>query len=95
MDDVRIYNTMLSPTDIAAIVAGDGASPVAASSMVLRLNFDAMVTGVTLTWPCGVLQEASTLVGDGAGTQWTDVQGAAPPYSIAPQGQMKFYRVRQ
>jgi hypothetical protein len=95
MDDVRIYNTMLSATDIAAIAAGDDGSLVSASSMVLRLNFEAAVTGVTLSWPCGVLQEASALVGTGPGTQWTDVVGAAPPYSIAPQGQMKFYRVRQ
>jgi len=95
MDDVRVYNTMLTAEQIGQVFADDSAGLVAPSAMVLRLNFDAAPPGLTLRWPCGALQEATTLIGNGPGTQWTDVQGAASPYSILPQGQMKFYRVRQ
>lgn len=95
MDDVRIYNTMLSAAEIAQVAAGDDASPVASSAMVLRQNFDAAPAGVTLRWPCGVLQEASTLVGNGPGTAWTDVPNATTPYSFLPDQNMRFFRVRQ
>jgi hypothetical protein len=95
MDDVRIYNTMLSAAEIAQVAAGDDASPVASSAMVLRQNFGAAPAGVTLRWPCGVLQEASTLVGNGPGTAWTDVPSATTPYSFLPDQNMRFFRIRQ
>jgi hypothetical protein len=63
--------------------------------MVLRLNFDAAPVGLTLRWPCGVLQEATTLIGNGPGTSWTDVPNAVPPYSLLPDQNMRFFRLRQ
>jgi hypothetical protein len=95
MDDVRVYNTMLTAEQIAQVFADDSAGLVAPSAMVLRLNFDAAPPGLTLRWPCGILQEATTLIGNGPGTQWTDVPNATPPYSLLPDQNMRFFRLRQ
>lgn len=46
---------------------------------------------VVVEWSSGgQLEEASSISGP-----WTQLQGAASPFSIAPSGQQKFYRVRQ
>ncbi len=95
MDDVRVYNTMLTAQQIADVFIGDSASLVAPNAMVLRLNFDAEPVGLTLRWPCGILQEAPALIGNGPGTQWTDVPNATPPYSLLPDQNMRFFRLRQ
>jgi hypothetical protein len=95
MDDVRVYNTMLTAEQIADVFANDSASLIAPNAMVLRLNFDAAPVGLTLRWPCGILQETSTLVNGGPGTQWTDVPNATPPYSLLPDQNMRFFRLRQ
>jgi len=95
MDDVRVYNTMLTGQQIADVFIGDSASLVAPSAMVLRLNFDAAPIGLTLRWPCGILQETSTLINGGPGTVWTDVPNATPPYSLLPDQNMRFFRLRQ
>ena len=90
MDDVRVYDTMLTAQQIADVVAGDSANLVAPSDMVLRLNFDAAPVGLTLLWPCGILQEAPAITGP-----WTDVPNATPPYSLLPDQNMRFFRLRQ
>jgi hypothetical protein len=95
MDDVRVYNTMLTAQQISDVFMGDNAGLVAPNAMVLRLNFDAAPVGLTLRWPCGILQEAPALIGSGAGTQWTDVPNATPPYSLLPDQSMRFFRLRQ
>jgi hypothetical protein len=84
---------MLSPAEIGQIYADDSSSLVA-GGMVLRLNFNEPPTGVTVRWPCGTLQQASELIGNGSGTIWTDVSGATPPYVILPDSAMKFFRIR-
>jgi len=94
MDDVRVYNTPLSASQISSVYDGDGATPVAASALVLRLNFEAPPTGVTIRWPCGVLQQADELIGDGSGTIWNDIPSASPPYTILPDSAAKFFRLR-
>jgi hypothetical protein len=95
MDDVRVYNTMLTGQQIADVFIGDSAGLVAANAMVLRLNFDAAPVGLTLRWPCGILQETSALINGGPGTVWTDVPNATPPYSLLPDQNMRFFRLRQ
>ncbi len=95
MDDVRIYNTMLTAAQIDEVYTGESGGLVAPASMVLRLNFDAAPAGLTLRWTCGILQEATTLVGSGPGTMWTDVAGATTPHSFLPTGQTRFFRLRQ
>jgi hypothetical protein len=95
MDDVRIYNTMLTAEQIGQVYADDSAGLVTPSAMLLRLNFDDAPAGITLRWPCGVLQETSTLINGGPGTQWTDVPNATAPYSFLPDQNMRFFRIRQ
>jgi hypothetical protein len=48
-------------------------------------------SGVVVTWQNGsVLQQADTVTGP-----WTDVVGAANPYTVSGPGPIKFFRVRQ
>jgi hypothetical protein len=94
MDDVRVYNVRLSASEISSVYDGDGSTPVAASAMVLRLNFEAPPSGTTIRWPCGVLQQADELIGDGSGTIWNDIPNASPPYTILPDTAARFFRLR-
>jgi hypothetical protein len=44
---------------------------------------------ITITWDGGVLQQSDDILGT-----YTDVPGAASPYTIAVSGAQKFYRAR-
>jgi hypothetical protein len=91
LDDVRIYDRMLNPAEVAQL-AGTGAL-VDATALKLRLNFDAAPTGVTMTWACGTLQCTDALLGGGTNTVWTNVPAAVPPYVINPANPQRFYRI--
>jgi concanavalin A-like lectin/glucanase superfamily protein len=90
MDDVRIYNRILTPTEIQTAASSDAL--VDTGALVLRLNFDAPPTaGATLSWQCpdAVLQSADLINGP-----YTDVPSSGSPYSTAAQQSKKFYRYR-
>jgi hypothetical protein len=78
VDDTAVYNYALSPQQIAAHYADATLLSIAKSG----------ANDVTLTWSLGVLQ-ASTNV---AGT-YTNVVGAASPYTNAVSGTANFYRL--
>jgi hypothetical protein len=89
IDDVAIWNRVLTPIEIQDLFAG--------FSSVLNLQSQpdcltirpATISGGEIRWGSdGVLQHADSLDG-----QWDDVTGATSPYPI-PQGPMKFYRLR-
>lgn len=89
LDDVRVYNRILSDTEIAQAFTG---SLVDNTALLLRLNFDsAPQAGVTLQWQCtdAVLQSSSTVNGS-----YTDVPGTSLPYPVAARGASKFFRYR-
>jgi hypothetical protein len=93
LDDVRIYNRALTPSEVAQIA--DSANLVDSTALKVRLNFDAAPSGVTMTWLCGTLQQTDSLIGNGAGTVWTDVPNATTPYVLNPQSAPnRFYRVK-
>lgn len=94
MDDVRLYNRMLTEGEIGGVVAGDNAQArVASDALLVLFDFNAPGSGLVLTWPCGTLQAASS-VGAGGVLQWEDVQGAASPFGVRANTQKSFYRVR-
>jgi beta-glucanase (GH16 family) len=44
---------------------------------------------ITLSWPNGTLQSATTITG-----AWSGVSGATPPYTLMPSAQQQFFRVK-
>jgi hypothetical protein len=89
MDDVRFYNRALSASEILLAYGG---ALVDTTALVMQLNFTtAPGVGSTLTWQCpdAILQSADSINGP-----WTDLKGAASPYSVGTQNTPVFYRYR-
>jgi len=92
MDDVRIYNRILTPAEIGQVkAAGD---VVDSAAMKLWLSFDTAPAGISINWGCGTLEEATQFANPVQNTLWTPVPGAVPPYVTPVRGPAKFYRVR-
>jgi hypothetical protein len=88
MDEFRIYNRILTDTEIAAIKTGDAI--VDSAALMLRYSFDNAGIGNTVTWPFGTLQSSPVL---GPGATWTPVSGATPPnYPLLPTEPARFFR---
>jgi len=88
LDDVRLYNRILTATEVASIYSSNAL--VDTDALVLQLNFDAAPgPGVTLSWQCtdGTLQSANSILGP-----WTDVPTVGSVYSVSTQKGTKFYR---
>jgi hypothetical protein len=80
MDDFRIYNRVLTDSEVASVFASDAI--VDANALKLRYNFDNTGIGQTVTWPFGTLQSSPTL---GPSAVWTPVTGAtAPAFPFLP-----------
>jgi hypothetical protein len=78
IDDTAIYNYALTPQQVYShyIVA-------------TKIAITESGKNVILTWPTGVLQQASTLTGT-----YTDVGSATSPYTNSISGRQSYYRVR-
>lgn len=93
MDDFRIYNRVLTDTEIGQIYASDAL--VDTSALMVRYTFDTAGAGQSLSWPAGVLESSPAL---GASAAWTTVTNAIPPYPFmppaptTPAGPSLFYR---
>ncbi len=93
MDDFRIYNRVLSDSEIYDIYASGAL--VDAAALIVRYNFDTAGAGTSLSWPAGSLESSPTL---GPSAIWTPVPNAMPPYPFmppapaSPDGQALFYR---
>jgi hypothetical protein len=88
LDDVRLYNQLLSAVDVASAYSGATVNPAA---LVLWLNFDAApIPGVMLQWQCpdAVLQSAPVVTGP-----YTDLP-VNSPHAVAARGAAKFFRYR-
>ena len=89
MDDFRIYNRVLSDTEVASIASSDALVDPAA--LKVRLNFDSGAVGYSITWPFGQLESSPTL---GPGAVWTPIPGASSPYPFLPSGENNFFRAQ-
>ncbi len=87
LDDYRVYNRVLTATEIASITSSDAV--VDAAALKLRYNFDAAAgDGLALTWLNGTAQSADALTGP-----YTDVS-VASPLLLTPSGTARFFRLK-
>lgn len=91
MDDFRIYNRVLTDTEIATLAApATSDTLVDTAALKLRYNFDTAGIGQTVTWPFGALLSSPVL---GPSATWTPVSGATPPnYPFMPTEPARFFR---
>jgi len=89
MDDFRIYNRVLTDSEIASIKASDALVDTAA--LKVRYNFGtAAGVGYSVTWPLGTLLSSPTL---GPSAVWTPVSGAtATKYAFPATESSLFFR---
>jgi hypothetical protein len=98
MDDFRIYNRVLTSTEITAISTPATSDSVLDSTLKVRFNFGtAAGVGKGLSWQqIGVLQ-SSPLIGPSA--VWTPLPTTAPAYPFLPRTSVTnsalFYRLKQ
>jgi hypothetical protein len=92
LDDVRIYNRIL--TDPEIVIADATGALIDTSALKVRLNFDTKpILGVGISWNASgaVLQSATAVTGP-----FTDVSPAVPsPYYQLAQPSPKFFRYRR
>jgi hypothetical protein len=97
MDDFRIYNRVLSSTEIIAISTPATSDSVLDSTLMVRYNFGtAAGVGKGLFWQqIGVLQSSPVL---GPSAVWTPLPTTAPAYSFLPRTSVTnsalFYRLK-
>jgi hypothetical protein len=90
LDDVRVYNRILS--DLESASAHTSGALVDTTALQLRLNFDAApTTGFTLSWlsSSAILQSADSVTGP-----YVDQPATTSPYAVAAKNSKKFYRYR-
>ena len=83
MDDFRIYNRILTDTEIATIAApATSDTLVDTAALKVRYNFGtAAGVGTQLTWQIGALQGATAL---GSPTSWTPIGTTTSSYPFLP-----------
>ena len=78
IDEVAFYNYALSPQQIQNHFLNN-----------VRLTISKIGNNVTLTWPVGTLQAAPAVTGT-----YTNVTGAASPYTIPASGSVRYFRLQ-
>jgi hypothetical protein len=78
IDEVAIYSSALSASQVAAHYAAGTAQP--------KLTITKVGSNVSISWPYGTLQAADFITGP-----WTNVPSATSPYVVPATG-TKFYR---
>ena len=85
MDDFRMYNRILTQSEVAAAAGG---SVVDSSALQLRLNFDSPPGGYQVAYPYGSLQSAPAVTG-----AYTTISNINSPFPVAPKSApQKYFR---
>ena len=80
LDDFRIYNRILTATEIASAYTG---SLVDTSALTVLYEFNTASVGTSINWPVGALFSSPAL---GTNAVWTPVPNAIPPYPFQAPG---------
>jgi len=90
MDDFRIYNRILTTTEIASVKSSDAI--VDSNALKVQYNFNtAAGVGQNVNWNFGTLMSSPTL---GPTATWTPVAGAVAPYAFMPSASSLFFRAQ-
>jgi hypothetical protein len=91
MDDFRMYNTVLTPSEISVIATPSTSDSLEEpNALEVRFSFDSGTSGNSLVWPFGTLQSSPTL---GSGAVWTTLSNAVSPMPFLPTNPATFYRL--
>jgi len=91
LDDIGIWNRVLSAEEVAAIWNSGAGRPLSAFPAAPKpagVSIARSANGVSITYT-GTLQSADSVSGP-----WTDVAGATSPYGTAASGAQKYFRSR-
>jgi hypothetical protein len=88
MDDFRIYNRVLTDTEISQIYASGAL--VDTSALKVQYTFDSAIYGQSLVWPYGTLISSPSVA---PGAVWTPVPGALSPMPFETTQPTLFYRL--
>jgi hypothetical protein len=93
LDDMGIWNRLLSPTEVAGIyIAGTNGITIGGSGNTIVQLIPQLISGgkLQLSWSQGTLQSTTNLPGP-----WSPVTNATPPtFIVTPSESQQFYRVR-
>jgi hypothetical protein len=90
LNDLGVWRRVLTPLEAASMYLAGASNSVNFVSAPVRLQAQLVAAQVQLVWSGGLLQAADQVSGP-----YTDVANANSPYSVAPAGTKKFYRLRQ
>ena len=90
LNDMGVWRRVLTPLEAASIYVAGASNNVNFVSAPVRLQAQLVAGQAQLVWSGGLLQAADQVSGP-----YTDVANANSPYSVAPAGAKKFYRLRQ
>ena len=76
LDDIRIYNRYLTPTEIGT--ANTSSALVDPNALVLRYSFDGPPNGYVVTWPYGSLRPSPVVPGT-----FTTLTNVTSPFQVA------------
>src|SRR5437899_8409531 len=90
IDELRIYAGVLTTNDVAnSFQAGPDTLYTIGSAPKIKISIGVSGTQPILSWPIGILQQASEVTGP-----WTTVSNAVSPYAPPTSVSKQFYRVR-
>ena len=87
MDDFRIYNRVLSDTEISQVYTSGALVDPAA--LKVQYTFNSAIYGQSLVWPYGTLISSPSVA---PGATWTPVPGAVSPMPFETTQPTLFYR---
>ena len=90
IDDVSVWQRVLSPVEVGAIYTAGNTYGAGVASQPVPIQIQHTGSGYQLNWRGGILQSANTVTGP-----YTDVGGATTPYNLVPSAGREFYRLRQ
>ena len=93
MDDFRIYNRILTPTEVSTIGTETTSDTlVDTNALKVRFNFtsDSALSGDSIVWPFGTLYSSPEL---GPGAVWTPMPNAVSPQPIVGNGPSLFFQL--
>jgi len=90
IDDLAVWRRALTPLEAASVYAAGAAgfSPAYVPPSPSNITLERVGSNIRLTWTDGTLQSAGAVSGT-----YTNVPGAASPYTVAPSLGQQYFRV--